>query len=329
MQEGGIKFHTIVLPVAPQPDTLAAIFILKKFGEEKYPGIKEAKIESWSMMPQGKTPESLETDGVLLIDLGGGRFDHHPQKDKTTASRLVAEDLGVAESPALAKLLEYARRDDMFGRGTISDDPIDRAFGLSALIYHLNRSLKNNPGRVVEIILPLLIGHYNEEVRRTEELPKEFEEKQKAGAVEVFEVKQRDKKLNVIAIESDNPSLPGYLRSREGGKFDVVVQRTSGKYVNILTRPTKRIDLRSLAVLMRTHEATKKGIELEASIYELARPGRHPRIKEWYYDRATNSLQNGGLNPREVPPTNLSWEEIKKIIHLGLAETIINPTQFL
>jgi hypothetical protein len=322
------KFHTIVLPVAPQPDTLAAIFILKKFGEEKYPGIKEAKIESWSMIPNDKTPESLETEGYILIDLGGGRFDHHPQKDKTTASRLVAEDLGVAENPALAKLLEYARRDDMFGRGTVSDDPIDRAFGLSALVYHLNRSLKNNPARVVEIVLPLLIGHYNEEVRRTEELPKEFEEKKNAGAVEVFETKQRDKKLSVVAIESDNPSLPGYLRSREGGKFDVVIQRTSGGYVNILTRPTKRIDLRSLAVLMRMQEATKRGLNLETSVYDLARPGRHPKIKEWYYDRATNSLQNGGLNPREVPPTGLLWEEIKKIINLGLAESIVDPAQF-
>ncbi len=39
-------FHTIVLPVRPQPDTLVAIFLLKEYGEVKFPGIKNAKIES-------------------------------------------------------------------------------------------------------------------------------------------------------------------------------------------------------------------------------------------------------------------------------------------
>ena len=316
---------TIVLPTTLQPDTLAAIFLLKKFGEEKYPGIKTADIIIWQVVPEGQNSESLEKKGYLLIDMGGGRFDHHTKPKGATASLLAANDLEVVEKPALSKLLEYARRDDLFGRGTISEDPIDRAFGLSALIYNLNKSCVGKPERVVEIIMPVLAGHYNEEVRRTEELPKEFAEAQQSGKVSMIDARQRDKKLHVIFIESDNGSLAGYLRSSSGGRFDIVVQKMRTGHVNILTRPTKRPDLRSLVCLIRIREAEMSGRQLEEDISSLYRPARHPAIKEWYYDHATNSIQNGGLHPKEIPPTKILWSEFPKLVELGLSEKLFNP----
>lgn len=320
----GVKKWTFVLPTAPHPDTLVAIFIFKKFGEKLYPGIKEAGFEFWQELPKNKTTESLEKENYILIDIGGGKFDHHNKKEKTTTSLLVAEHLGVIGAPALAKMLEYARRDDFFGKGTISEDPIDRAFGLSALIYHLNKSLVKSPERVVEIVMPLLIAHYNEEYRRAEELPLEFKSKTEKGESETFDVKQKGKKLKVVMIKSDNPSLTGYLRSITGGKFDVVLQQQSTGHMNILTRPAKRIDLRSFVSLVRLREAERQNSNLEMSASDLSLPGRLPGIKEWYYDRATNSLQNGGLNPKEIPPTKISWNEMKKLLELGLSEQIIS-----
>ena len=316
---------TIVLPTTLQPDTLAAIFLLKKFGEEKYPGIKTANVAIWQVVPEGESPDSLEKKGYLLIDVGGGKFDHHTKPKGATASLLVAHDLEIIEKPALCKLLEYARRDDLFGRGTVSVDPIDRAFGLSALIYNLNKSCVGNPDRVVEVIMPVLAGHYNEEVRRTEELPKEFEEAKQANKVRMIEVRQRDKKLSAVFIESDNGSLAGYLRSGLGGKFDIVVQKATTGHVNILTRPTKRPDLRSLACLVRIREAEFAHITLEEDLSSLCRPARHPMVKEWYYDHATNSLQNGGLHPKEILCTKISWDEFPHIVELGLSEKLFNP----
>lgn len=316
---------TIVLPTTLQPDTLAAIFLLKKFGEEIYPGIKTASIAIWQVVPEGENSESLEKKGYLLIDMGGGRYDHHTKLKGATASLLVASDLGVVEKPALSKLLEYARRDDLFGRGTISEDPIDRAFGLSALIYNLNKSCVGKPERVVEIIMPVLAGHFNEEVRRTEELPKEFAEARESGKVRTIDARQRDKKLSVILIESDNGSLAGYLRSMAGGRFNIVVQKMSTGHVNILTRPTKRPDLRSLVCLIRVREAEMSGHQLEEDLSSLYRPARHPSVKEWYYDRATNSLQNGGLHPKEIPATKISWDEFPQLVELGLSEKLFNP----
>ena len=319
------KYTKIVLPTRTQPDTLVAIFILKKFGNDAFPGIREAKVDFWQIMPAGETEESLDKKGVILIDLGSGRFDHHGSKVQTTASELVAKYLNVSDNPSLKKLLDYAQRDDFFGKGTVSSDPLDRAFGLSAIIAVLNKSLVKNPGKVVDIIMPILIAHHNEEVKRTQELPREFEEKLKNGEVEILEVKQRDKKLKVVIVSSESGSLAGYLRSQNGGRFDVVAQWLPSGHVNILTRPTKRVDLRSLVALLRMEEATQKGLDIKLSPRELARFARIKEIPEWYYDPATNSIQNGGLNPKEIPPTKISRENFKKIIELGLSEKAWDP----
>lgn len=317
----------IILPTMPQPDTLAAIFLLKKFGEEQYPGVKTAGLEIWQILPEGETAESLERKGYLLMDVGGGPLDHHNKPKGATASLLVAEHLGITDKPSIAKLLEYARRDDLFGRGTVSEDPIDRAFGLSALIYNLSKALSGNPERVAEIVMPVFAGHYREETKRTEELPKEFEECMKEGKVAVADIRQRDKKLRAVFIESDNGSFAGYLRSVNGGKYDLVIQRMSIGHVNILTRPAKRLDLRSLACLVRIRESELAGRDLEDDLSSLARPARHPAVKEWYYDRATNSLQNGGLNPKEIPATRIPWHEFPKIVELGMTEQWMNQAE--
>ncbi len=318
-------YSTIVLPTRAQPDTIVAIFILKKFGEECFPGVKEAKIDFWQVMRDGETEESLNQKGIILLDIGGGKFDHHSASPKTTTSFLIANYLGVAEEPALAKLLEYVKRDDFFGKGTISSDPIDRAFGLSALITNLNKNYITEPAKVIQIALPVIKAHYDEEVRRTEELPKEFAAKLESGEAHLLEVNQRGKKLKLVILASANGSFAGYLRSQQGGRFDVVAQWLPSGHVNILTRPAKRVDLRSLAALLRLEEANRSGLDLKMTPRDLTKPGRLDEVPEWYYDPATNSVQNGGLNPKEVLPTKISKEDLNKILELGLSEKLWDP----
>lgn len=322
-----LTYKTIVLPTRPQPDTLVAIFILKKFGEDRFPGIKEAEVDVWQTIPDGATEQNLDTKGVLLIDIGGGRFDHHAAKEQTTASNLIASYLGVLENLALAKLLAYARRDDFYGKGTISTDTLDRAFGLSALVANVNKVLAKEPERVVEVFMPLLVAHYKEEVRRTEEMPREFEEKMRTGRAEIFEVRQRGKKLKVVIVESDNASLPGYLRSQLGGKFDVVAQWLPSGHVNILTRPAKHISLSMLAALIRSEEAVRSGTDIEMNESDLMKSGRMAAIPEWYYDPATNSLQNGGINPKDISPTHISKSDFKNMLIVGLSESGFNAEE--
>ncbi len=317
-----VGFNTIILPTRPQPDTLVAIFLLKKFGEEVFPGISKAKVDFWQVLPGNENEQSLISKGIVVIDLGGGKFDHHNTSVKVTASRLIAEHLGIMDDPAIVKLLAYAERDDFYGKGCISEDPIDRAFSLSGLIAALNKSFISDPGYVIEAVMPLLDAHLSEENRRTKEIPEEFEAKSKAGLVQTLEVKQRGKKLSIVVIDSDNGSMSGYLRSLNGGKHDVVAQWLSSGHLNILTRPAKHVDLRALVAMMRIEEAAASGGELELTKQILTSPGRVNEIPEWYYDPATNSLQNGGINPKEIKPTKIPKEDLRRVLELGLSEKI-------
>ena len=320
-----MSIKTIALPTRSQPDTIIAIFILKQFGGEKFLGIADALYEVMPRMKEGETNETLLKQGILPVDIGGGVFDHHSKPFQTTASNLVSEYLGVRDNPALTKLLQFAERDDFYGKGIISNDPLDRAFGLSGLIGSLNRKYVNEPGRVIDIVLPLIEAFYTEENKRSFEMPQEYEDKVKAGKAEIFEVRQRGRFLKCIFIETDNASMAGFLRSKGGGGFDVVALKLSSGHINILTKPITKPDLRSLVVLVRIQETEARGLALNGEPEKLSVTGTMKEVPEWYYDPATNSLLNGGPNPQEIKATSIDPFEFKKILELGLSEQLWSP----
>lgn len=320
--------HTIVIFPRPHPDNIVAIMLLKLFGEEKFPGVRNSKIEFWNSVPEGKTTDNYEAEGILLIDMGGGKFDHHTQeggKDNTgeCATTLVAKYLGVENDPALKKLLTYVKRDDLEGKGIISNDPIDRAFGLSGLIMNLNREYQNDPQKIINIVMPIFVSHYREERKRMTVLPQEWEKLQQDNKTDQFEVFQGKKLVKIVVVENDDVSLVGFLRANPDTKADIVVQRLSSGHTNLITRQTRDINLKDVAVMLRIEEARKKDAVLEiTSIDELAKSARLKGVEEWYYDTTANSIQNGGIAPEGVTPTRLSLEEIKNVL-----KKAIDPNQ--
>ncbi len=76
-----------------QIDSIVASFLLKKFGEERFPGIKDAEYRFLISIPKNKDINELEKDGYVFIDMGGGLFDHHDKHEEgkdVCASYLVA-----------------------------------------------------------------------------------------------------------------------------------------------------------------------------------------------------------------------------------------------
>jgi hypothetical protein len=321
----GIPITHILMPTRPQVDTAIAVYLLRRYGEKEFPGIGTAVCRVSPKLPDGKNGAALEAEGMLCIDIGGGKFDHHGHAEKVTACDLVARCLRVEREPSIQKMLELARRDDFYGKGTVSSDPLDRAFGFPGLLAAMNKEYPDDSERIMRVFSELLSYHHREEIRRTKELPEELAAKSGAGAVTTFSVKQRDKKLKVAIIESDSVSMPGFLRSREGGGFDVVVQMRTTGHVNILTRQMKRVDLRSLAVLVRTEENTRSKHQSDFPPRLLALAGRLDDIPEWYYDTATNSLQNGGASPQGVAPTRIAKDAWPKLVEVGLSEQLWSP----
>lgn len=321
------NYITIYLPTRPQVDTIIAISILKRYGEDKFPGISEAKYRTDVQADEIEDEDSMSEEGILLIDVGGGRFDHHNKETKTTATNLIAQYLEESSNPALQKLIQLAERDDFYGKGTISADPLDRAFGFSGLVGVLNKKYVNDPEIVIETMVTILGAFIQEEEKRAFEMPKELEEKLANGKAETFQVKQRGKKLKCIFIETDNTSMAGFLRSKLGGGFDVVALKLVSGHINILTRPMQRVDLRSLAVLIRVQEMESQHKEIDVEPRILSVVGTYKDVPEWYYDTATNSLLNGGPNPQNIKATSIDPFEFKKLLEIGLSEQLWSPLQ--
>lgn len=313
--------HTIAVYRRLHTDNICAVFLLQEFGEEFFPGIKDAKVELWDREPEGKTADEMEKEGYLLVDMGEGKFDHHHHDNydavKTDcASTLVAKYLDIDQMPALRKLLTFVKRDDLEGRGIVSKDVIDRMFGLPALILNLVKAYPSHPDYVIDIVKRIFQAHYFEQYTRTVLMPLEFETLKNSGKAVIKKMSAGNEELNVVLIETDSNTMAGFLRAVEDVKADIVVVRRSTGHINIITKDRKpRVDFRFTVRRLREEEALKKGIELEATEHELEKTGRIEAVKEWYYDTAANTLQNGGAAAVDsVPPTSLQLEDVEKIL---------------
>jgi hypothetical protein len=314
-----IKWKIVALPRI-QVDTLIASFLLVRFGEERFPGIKDAEYLFWINIPEGKTAAELEKEGYIFLDMGGGMFDHHVdqgEKHEKCMSQMVAEHLGIHKKQSIKKLLEYARRDDLFGKGTISNDPIDRAFGLSGLVSNLNRNMPDDQELILKTIMPLFHAHYLEEKKRAEDLPKEYEEKLLSGKARAVTLQTIRGPVKMAIIETDEIAMAGYLRAQRA--VDLVVQKMSSGHVNIITQQKKMFDLSQIVAFLRIAEAEEKGITLSIAEKDLGIAGRIEGIDEWYLDTRARTIQNGGVRPQWTNPTRLSLMTIGEIIKQATA----------
>lgn len=304
---------TILLPTRPQPDTIVAIFLLKTFGTERFPGIESIKVEVNPDSPT-ETFEELEAKKIIPIDEGGGPLDHHGTG--LCASELVADLLHIRDNPAIARMLAYAKRDDAFGKGTTSNDPIDRAFGLSGLIAALNKQYPGEAHKIIELILPLLEAHYRASQEHHVELPAMIKEKKQTGDyTEVF-VKQGNMRLKIAYVVSDKPGMVTYLRSYKGPRADVVVQKNEGRQrVCIVTRQERHVNLSAVAGLIRLREAELRQVSLPEKHAYWTQDGKIDELPMWYVDPATNSILNVGAPESD---TRIPWEELQRLVRRGL-----------
>lgn len=319
--------HTVVLYPRLHVDPLVALFLLREFGAEHFPGIREAKIVYWGSVPPGKSADDFERDGILLVDMGGGTFDHHHEEhaEKTDcASTLVARYLGIEHMPALRKILAFAKRDDLEGKGVLSTDILDRAFGLPAIVMNLNRDYPDHPDFVVDVVYRILLAHSHEEYRRTILMPQEWQRLQREGKARRFTVNTPDEELRVVMVETDEKALVGFLRAISSVRADVVIQRSATGHTHVVTRNRPpRLNLRPTIAALRQAEAAKKEMDVRAvSTEEWEKPGRLAGVEEWYFDTAANTLQNGGAAAATTTPTRLSLDEIERILRQTLPNSL-------
>lgn len=305
LEKGVFPVNKLVTHVMPHIDEICAFWLLRTFGESFFPGVKTAPVEFWSAggAELTKTADDFLKEGTLLVGIGGGMFDEHPtlnneRKDRQCAATLVAEHLGLGDDPALEFIMDFVRRDDLNGSGSMFD------------IGSLSRKMYNvyPPEVAMNWASMALDCVYSEQVRFAKEAAEEFRSKAKKYALK--------NGATVAVIESDNDLVAKFARSRRGGFASVVIQKNSTGNVQVFSnrKCPVRIDMAKISQFIRLEEQKKKGKVITLKPEDLRRDGEVRGAEEWHYFKKGEMLFNGSLSHPDVPPTNIDLDTIRRIV---------------
>lgn len=124
----GHRFNTIVLHFGAHIEERFGEYLLRRNGDETFPGISTAKTlyVDAGFIPTPSADERELNHGQLWVGVGGGRLDEHPvpggreRKEGECAATLVAEALDLAPEPALEHMLRWVTKDDLEGSGGVA-----------------------------------------------------------------------------------------------------------------------------------------------------------------------------------------------------------------
>ncbi len=292
----------ILVPNKPQLDPIAATYLLGEYGEDKFPGIMNAQISYWEHAhdPSHEEIRQMEAEGTIMIDVGGGKFDHHNVDGvKECATSLVAKYLGIENKPELSALLSYVREDDLEG--------LHNRFGDLAYIIKCMYKQGATNNKVVEYTLQIL--NFLQETQkdwhiRTKE---EFEAKCK-----IITTKRNKSKAKIGVIETDDAQVGNYGITVKNMAV-MIIKRSTG-HVFILTNKHQRIDLREIIGALRKREMELRGYQKELDPKRLRFEGKNQMIPYWFYHKALNALMNGSEALNKTEPTKISLDEIVRFV---------------
>jgi len=294
-----MKVKKILIPNKPHLDPMAAIYLLGQYGQDKFSGVYDAKIIFWDKGRQPTMEEirQFEEQGILMIDVGGGLFDHHNKNDMTeeTSTSLVASYIGIDKKPEVSALINYIREDDLEGLHNRYGD----------LAYLVKEMYKQNTQfeQVLQFILQILHFFQNGQKEWHINVKKEFEEK-----CRIHKIKRYKRKLKIGIIESDNLQVANYGLTTNN--LSVVIQKRSSGHVMILTNKYHRIDLRESIVAIRKRELELCGYQKAIDFRKLEFEGQSTLVPNWFYHRSLNSFLNGSDALNKTEATRVPFKEI-------------------
>lgn len=306
------KVAKIIFPNKPHLDPIAAYWVLLNYGQDKFPGIKEASLAVWKA---GKTPEEQtlkewRETGVISFDIEGGTFDHHGTEKCTTL--LIAEKLGLDQNPEFQSLLRYVQEDDTAGLHNNFGD----LAGLIKCLYKRGDCTEN----VIKFTLNVLDALQCKEKCWLVDAKKEFETK-----AQIFKIKRGKNKIKLAVIKSDNIDVANYAKQNEN--IAIVVQKNSLGHVFIFTNALHRLNIKNIvaAIRIKEMELTNKKIVINN---DLKNPGKTRETQNWFYHDALNAMMNGSAALTETPPTKIPLEDIVGIIVFGLSSNSYASEEF-
>lgn len=300
-----IPCRKLVTHKNPDQDGILAIWLLQHFGEKKFPGTANAPVVFGRF---DKKAEKLEKMGIICVDMGRGRFDHHPQSEfpEECAATLVAKELGIADDPALEIILKSTLETDTKG----STHPLD----LSSLIKDLNR--QHPPAEVFSIVTKLFDAHYARQNQFWENA-KKFDTVAKLEKILV-----KSEEIRLATIRSSNEMMAKYAWRTD--KANIIIQRDENGNTQILSDRKTGITLNEVAQIIRYEERKADGEKEVLTPWELRRNGRITEGDSWYLHKGF-SLLNGSKTAPDETPSKLKLTRLKELVKIGLQTQRLAP----
>lgn len=298
-------WHSIVTHVNCHLDEIMAIWLLRRFGEEDFPGIEQATIDFWRPNGDQREPDpvALELEGTLLVGVGLGRFDEHRADGRLPgecATTLVAKHLFVMDAPGVQPLIKFVLLTDT--------EPKAQPFDLANLVKAMHRANPGNPQKVVQWAMDAIDAKYLEQMK-FEEAAQQVE---KEAVVETV-TGPRGQRCTVVTISTSNNQAAKAARSKF--QADVVIRHDPTKgHVQIFTSQRSGLKLYRVANILRLREQEARRQVFVADPQELSSKGM---CAGWYYADG-EMLLNGSETAPDVEPTVLGLEAIREAVRLGL-----------
>jgi hypothetical protein len=303
----------LVVHQNPHFDEVLAVWLLKKFGEKMFPGVSQAKL-TFHNNGISLSSEEYEKKGILLVGLGGGRFDEHPangngRKEGECAATLVAAALGLKDDPVLQPLLRYVVNCDLKGNS--------HPFDLSSVLKQL---LQQNPQEQQEAVDWVFTGI---EAKFQQQLNFLNVCKEDLANGEIEKIPGRKGILTLVTVKSDSPEMSRFARSQFGCEADIIIQQNKLGNVQIFTNAKSCLKMYDVVQMIRLREQQIKGKISTWDWKTLSSEGKIPGAEEWFFHEEGQMLLNGSLTASNVPATKIPLEEIKALVKAG-----VNPQEF-
>jgi len=303
-----MEIKKILIPNKPHLDPIAAVFLLKQYGQKVFPGVEKAEIIFWekSQDPSAEELLKFKENNVLIVDIGGSPFDHHSITDgsKETSASLTAAYLKIEDKPEINALLNYVREDDLEG--------LHNRYGDLAYLIKCFHKQNVTSEKVVELGLRLINYFQTSQIEWHYKVREEYEKK-----IKIHRVKRFDKKLKIGVVESDNSQIANYGITMDN--LSVVIQKRSTGHVIILTNKYHRINLKEIVAAIRMRELELGGYNKEINPAKLQFEGKNSLIPNWFYHKSLNSLLNGSDAMNKAEPTKLGFNEIVSFVWNGIS----------
>lgn len=302
----------IVTHNRPHFDEVLAIFFLKKWGGELFPGVKETSVETWSeggildeYKKAGKTVDGLlREEKILPVGTCDGMLDEHG-KEAPTCAHLVAEYLGIDHKPELQQILQFCKRVDHDGHSM--------PFDLHSIMKDMY-DFYGDQDEGLQEVLNWTMQAIEAYIYGQQQFFACEEEFAKAGKI------IEGGPIRIAIVESNNPQMNKWIRWKFNSP-EVIVQRQKSGQTIILTTPKRLLEMKDLARIVRMKELQKRKM-LVPPWQVLEVRGRSNDCPWWYFYEEGGQLLNGSLTAPEVEPTRLSLSEVAGAVALACAPLI-------